>query len=416
MDVPPELNRPGDCGRGFPAWLVLLGVLIAIGPLSIDMYLPGFPAMAKEFAHLPGRPEYTLASFFVGMALGQLLYGPLSDRFGRKPPLYIGLALYTAASLGGAVSASLGELAAWRLLQGLGGCAGMVITRAVIRDRCGVRDSARALSMLMLVMGAAPILAPMLGGQVVAAWGWRAIFWILAGFGAACLVAMRLGLSESHDIRHVPSLSWRRIGGDFRTLLGERAFMGYTLAAGFAMAGFFAYIAGSPHVFIELYRLSASQYGWLFGLNALGFILASQVNAGLTRRIAPTRLLRRALRALAAVALWLAALPLLGTPALAALLAPLSLAIMCLGFIVPNATAAALATHGQRAGTASALMGALQFGLATLTGTVMGLGHGGSPAPLAWIMSACALAAWTCHRLLIHPPGRPKGGVSTMQK
>jgi DHA1 family bicyclomycin/chloramphenicol resistance-like MFS transporter len=395
-----------DCGRGLPPWLVLLGVLIAIGPLSIDMYLPGFPAMAAEFAGGPGRPEYTLASFFIGMSFGQLAYGPLSDRFGRKPPLYVGLALYTLASVGGALAGSLAELAAWRLVQGLGGCAGMVITRAVIRDRCGLRDSARALSLLMLVMGVAPILAPMLGGIVVAAWGWRAIFWILAGFGAFCLVAMRLGLTESHDTRHVPPLSWQRIGADFRALLGERAFMAYSLASGFAMAGFFAYIAGSPHVLIELYRLSAQQYGWLFGLNALAFILASQVNARLVRDLAPTVVLRRGLRVLAATAVWLAVLPLFGTPALAALLAPLALAIACLGFIVPNATAAALATHGQRAGTASALMGALQFGLATLAGAAMGLGHGASPAPLAWIMAACALAAWATRRVLI--PGAPK--------
>ncbi|NTV96688.1 MAG: multidrug effflux MFS transporter, partial [Thiobacillus sp.] len=325
------MTTESACGRGMPAWLVLLGVLIAIGPLSIDMYLPGFPAMAAEFAGQPGKPEYTLASFFVGMAFGQLLYGPLSDRFGRKPPLYVGLALYTVASLGGALTASLGHLVAWRLLQGLGGCAGMVITRAVIRDRCGLRDSARAMSMLMLVMGAAPILAPMLGGWVVEAWGWRAIFWILAGFGAFCLVAMRVGLPESHDTRHVPPLSWRRIGDDFRALLGERAFMGYSLSAGFAMAGFFAYIAGSPHVFIELYGLSASQYGWLFGANALGFILASQANARLARRLEPSRLLRRALHVLALAALWLAVLALTGTPSLPVLLMPLTLTIASLG-------------------------------------------------------------------------------------
>jgi len=389
------------CGRGLPPWLILLGVLIAIGPLSIDMYLPGFPAMAAEFAGQAGRPEYTLAGFFVGMAFGQLLYGPLSDRYGRKPPLYVGLALYTLASIGGALTGSLDHLTAWRLVQGLGGCAGMVITRAVVRDRCGLRDSARAFSMLMLVMGVAPILAPMLGGWIVTGFGWRAIFWLLAGFGACCLIAMRLGLDESHDTRHEPTLSWRRIGNDFLGLLGERAFMAYSLSSGLAMAGFFAYIAGSPHVFIELYHLSASQYGWLFGLNALAFILASQANARLVRTMAPTRVLRRALRLLAATAVWLIALPVLGEPALIALLLPLAIAIASLGFIIPNATASALATHGQRAGTASALMGALQFGLATVAGTIMGLSHGASAAPLAWIMATCALAAWASHRALI---------------
>lgn len=391
------------CANGLPPWLILLGVLIAIGPLSIDMYLPGFPAMAVEFAGGAGRPEYTLAAFFVGMAVGQLAYGPLSDRFGRKPPLYAGLVLYTLASLACALAGDLDQLAAWRLAQGLGGCAGMVITRAVIRDRCGVHDSARALSMLMLVMGAAPILAPLAGGWVVEAWGWRAIFWLLAGFGAACLAALRLGLAESHDTRHAAPLSWRRVGDDFRALLGERAFMAYALSSGFAMAGFFAYLAASPHVLIGLHGLTPVEYGWLFGANALAFIVASQVNARLVRGLAPTHLLRRALRVLAGAALWLACLPLAGEPSLAALLPPMTVAIASLGFVVPNATAAALATHGQRAGTASALIGALQFGLATLAGTAMGLAHGASAAPLAWTMAAAALAAWATHRQMLRP-------------
>lgn len=403
------MTGDGGCGRGLPPWLILLGVLIAIGPLSIDMYLPGFPAMAAEFAGTPGRPEYTLASFFVGMAFGQLFYGPLSDRYGRKPPLYAGLALYTLASVGGALAIDLGQLTAWRLVQGLGGCAGMVITRAVVRDRCGLRDSARAFSLLMLVMGLAPILAPLAGGWVVEHLGWRAIFWLLSGFGAICLIAMRFGLSESHDTRHATPLSWHRIGDDFRGLLGERAFMGYALSSGLAMAGFFAYIAGSPHVFIELHHLSAQHYGWLFGLNALAFILASQANAHLVRKLAPTRVLRRSLAVLALTALWLIGLPLFGEPSLTALQIPLTVAIASLGFIVPNASAAALATHGQRAGTASALMGALQFGLATVAGTIMGLSHSASAAPLAWIMATCALAAWAIHRGLIHRPDHATG-------
>ncbi|TCJ16373.1 Bcr/CflA family multidrug efflux MFS transporter [Parasulfuritortus cantonensis] len=398
------MSGAGNCGRGLPAWLVLLGALTAIGPLSIDMYLPGFPAMTADFAGQAGRPEYTLAGYFVGTAFGQLIYGPLSDRYGRKPPLYAGLALYTLASLAGALATGLGELTFWRLTQGLGGCAGMVVTRAVIRDRCGVRDSARAMSLLMLVMGVAPIVAPMLGGWVVASLGWRAIFCLLTGFGLACLLAIRLGLAESHDTRHAPPLGWRRLGEDFGALLGERAFMGYSLASGFAMAGFFAYISGSPHVFMELYHLSTEQYGWLFASNAVGFILASQINARLIRRLEPTRVLRRAQTALALLAGWLALLPLAGQPGLVAFAAPLTLAIASLGFIVPNATAAALATHGQRAGTASALMGALQFGLATLAGSLTGLAQGAEVAPLAWIIAACALAAWLTHHALIRAP------------
>jgi MFS transporter, DHA1 family, multidrug resistance protein len=366
------------------------------------MYLPGFPVMAAEFAHLPGRPEYTLASFFVGMAIGQLLYGPLSDRFGRKPPLYVGLSVFCVASVGAALAGNLIDLAAWRFVEALGGCAGMVITRAVVRDRCDVRDSARAFSLLMLVMGAAPIFAPLLGGWVVTQLGWRWIFWLLAGFSALCLLVMHYLLEESHDTRHVPLLDWRRSAGDYLGLLKEPAFMGYALSSGLAMAGFFTYLAGSPHVLIGLYGIPAERYGLVFGGNALGFIVASQLNARLMRTMQPTRVLRRGLRSIALAAMALAVFAMSMTlPPLWLILPLLLVVISSLGFILPNANAAALATHGQLAGTASALIGSLQFGLATLAGVAMGLSQGASLLPMAGIMAVCASTGWGVHRWLI---------------
>jgi DHA1 family bicyclomycin/chloramphenicol resistance-like MFS transporter len=391
-----------------PGWLILLGGLIAVGPLSIDMYLPGFPAMAAEFAGQAGRPEYTLASFFVGMALGQLIYGPISDRFGRKPPLYAGFLLYTLASLACALSDSLSSLTAWRLVEALGGCTGVVITRAVVRDRCDVRDSARAFSMLMLVMGIAPILAPLIGGWVVTHWGWRAIFWLLAGFGALCLIALHYALEESHDTRHALPLNWRQVGSDYRMLLREPAFMGYSLSSGLAMAGFFTYLAGSPHVLIELYAIPAKHYGWVFGANALGFILASQMNARLMNRMAPTRVLRRGLRTISLSAVLLAGLALATPlPSLWLVLPLLAVVIASLGFILPNANAAALATHGQLAGTASALIGALQFALATLAGVAMGASQSPRLLPMAALMALCTLAGWLVHRGLVGKHRQP---------
>lgn len=384
-------------------WLFLLGALIAVGPLSIDMYLPGFPLIERDLGAPAGAAEFTLASFFVGLALGQLAYGPLSDRFGRKRPLLAGFALYFLASVGCALAGSIPALAAWRFLQALGGCAGMVITRAVVRDRCAAREAARAFSMLMLVMGLAPILAPTLGGLLVAALGWRALFVLLAGFSLLCLAAVYLGLDETHDTRHAPPLRLAGVWRDYRNLLVNRAFMGYTLAGGLAMSGMFAYIVGSPFVLMELYSVPAQHYGWIFGANAFGLILASQFNARHLKTRPPTLLLRRALWAPALAGAGLAALSLTGWLSLPLAMTGFFVFVAALGYINPNSSAAALATHGQQAGTASALMGALQFGLATLAGALVGLLHDGSARPLACIMALCGVAAWLVHRKLVVP-------------
>lgn len=384
-------------------WLFLLGALIAIGPLSIDMYLPGFPLIEQSLGAQAGAAEFTLASFFVGLALGQIVYGPLSDRFGRKKPLLAGFALYFLASVACAQASSIAALAAWRFVQALGGCAGMVIARAVVRDRCAAREAARAFSMLMLVMGLAPILAPTLGGLLVTALGWRAVFVLLAGFALLCLVAVQRWLPETHDTRHAPPLRISGVLRDFRHLLANRAFLGYTLAGGLASSGMFAYIAGSPFVMMELYGVPARHYGWLFGANAFGLIIAAQFNARQLKRFPPTLLLRHALVAPAFAGIALAALSLAGWLTLALAMVGFFVFVAALGYINPNSSAAALATHGQQAGTASALMGALQFGMATVAGSLVGLLHDGSARPLACVMAFCGIAAWLAHRKLVVP-------------
>ncbi|GAB3258589.1 multidrug effflux MFS transporter [Chitinimonas naiadis] len=385
-------------GSFLPPWLILLGALIGIAPLSIDMYLPSFPAIE---AALGRGAQLTLASFFIGLALGQLVYGPVSDRYGRKPPLYVGLALYVAGSLGCLFATSIEQLALLRFAQGLGGCAGMVLARAVVRDRCEPREAARAFSLLMLVMGLAPILAPLLGGWVLTVAGWQAIFGVQAGFGFACLLAVHFGLAESHDIRHAEPLQFGRVLRGYAELLGERGFLGYTLATGLAQAGMFAYIAGSPLVLIQQYGIAPQHYGWVFGSNALGLIAASQLNVRLLARTSLTTLLRRALwmPALAGTALLL--ISLLGQPPLPLLLLGLFLFVASLGFISPNGSAAALAGHGQRAGSASALMGALQFGLATLAGIAMAAWRTDTALPLATAMAFFGVGSLLAHRLLI---------------
>lgn len=385
------------------SWLILLGALTAVGPLSIDMYLPAFPAMERALQAPDGSMDYTLASFFIGMAVGQLFYGPLSDRFGRRQPLMAGLVLYTLASLGCALAPDVPMLVGLRLLEALGGCAGMVIARAVVRDRCDARGAARVFSMLILVMGLAPILAPLLGGTVADWFGWRANFLLLAAYGAMSLFAVYKSLDESHDTRNGPPLDLQRILSTYAGLMRSRGFLGYTLTGGLAFAGMFAYIAGSPFVLIQLHGIPAAQFGWVFGLNALAFVAASQVNARLLKTSSLTGLLHHAVWLPAFAGAMLAFTSLLGLNNLPVIMVGFFIYVGSLGFIGPNATAAALATHGQQAGSASALMGALQFGLATLTGSLVGLWHDGSSLPLMLIMAVCGIGTWLAHRWLAAP-------------
>ncbi|MBS0347861.1 MAG: Bcr/CflA family multidrug efflux MFS transporter [Proteobacteria bacterium] len=395
-------TSPGAEERlGLPPWLVLLGVLTAIGPLSIDMYLPSFPQIERSLGGQPGSVELTLAAFFIGLTLGQLFYGPFSDRFGRKKPLYVGLALYTVAAIGAACATSIPALIGWRFVQGLGGCAGIIIPSAIVRDRCSARDSARAFSLLMLVMGLAPILAPLVGGALLGLAGWRSIFVVLAVFGAGCLLAIRVGLAESHDTRHEPPLLLGTVLRNYGRLLANRAFLGYALGGGLAMSGMFAYIAGSPFVLIDLYGVAPQDYGWFFGSNAFGLIAASQLNAHLLKRYPATLLLRRALWVPLLTGLLLAGLAFTGQISLPWFVGAFFCFVSSLGFIIPNATASALATHGQQAGTAAALASALQFFFATLAGALVGLLHDGSGRPLAAVMALCGIGAWAAHRLLV---------------
>ena len=383
------------------SWLFLLSALIAFAPMSIDMYLPGLPAIAAEFGAPTSAAQFTLASFFIGLALGQAIHGPLADRYGRKPPLYVGLALYVVASIGCALAPNLTTLIALRFLQAVGGCAGIVIARAIVRDCYDAHTSARVFSLMMLIMGLAPILAPFLGGWILWLAGWRAIFMVLTLFGLGCLLAVWRHLRETRPAHTIASTS---IGAALRVygdLLRDRHFIGYVLAGGLAHAGMFAYITGSPHVFIEVYGVPAQHFGWLFGLNAVGLIASSQVNRHLLARHSADAILRRANRSTALLGLGLLAVAGTGWGGLPMLLLPLFGYSVSLGFTAPNAMANALAHQGSRAGSASALLGALQFGLATLASTLVGLLGHGSALPMAAVIAGCGLLAYGAHRRLV---------------
>ena len=372
--------------------ILILGALSAFGPLAIDFYLPAFPAMALAFGTDEQHVQLTLAAYFLGLSIGQLAYGPVADRFGRRIPLLIGVGLFTAASLACAYAPNLEWLIGARFVQALGGCAGMVISRAVVSDKCDAVGSAKVFSQLMLVMGLAPILAPMLGGVLVNLYGWQSIFLVLTLFSAGCTLAVALGLPES-----LPSSQPRQpLSGALRQygrLLKDRVFMGHALTGGIAIAGMFAYIAGSPFVFIKLYGVPAEHYGWLFGSNAAGFILVAQVNARLLAKRGPAFLLARTVWVYLAAGLVLLGISALHTQALWPLLVPLFVCIASLGCIIPNASACAMSGQGARAGSASALLGCVQFSVAAGAAALVGVLHDGSALPMALVISLCGAAA-----------------------
>ena len=368
--------------------LLILGALSAFGPLAIDFYLPAFPAMAQAFVTDEKHIQTTLAAYFLGLSIGQLAYGPIADRFGRRLPLLFGVGLFTLASLACAFAPSLDALIVSRFVQALGGCAGMVLSRAIVSDKCDAVGSAKVFSQLMLVMGLAPILAPMLGGVLVTVGGWQSIFIVLGLFSALCLVAVALGLQESlpaHQPRQPLSGALRSYG----RLLGDRVFLGHALTGGIAMAGMFAYIAGSPFIFIKLYGVPAEHYGWLFGANAAGFILMAQVNARLLARRDPAWLLVRAVWLYLAAGLALMAVASMRPAQLWPLLVPLFVCIASLGCIIPNASACAMNGQGARAGSASALLGCLQFSVAAGAAALVGILHDGSALPMTQVIGLC---------------------------
>ncbi len=371
---------------------LILGALSAFSPMSIDMYLPSLPALARDFATDTAAVQLTLSAFFLGLALGQALYGPLADRHGRRPPLLAGIALYVAASAGCALAGSIEALVAWRFLQAMGGCAGVVIARAVVRDLFEPQAAARMLSLLMLVMGVAPILAPLAGGAILVWAGWRWIFAALALFGLACLLAAATGLPETrpaHTVRPGLAGSLRIFAG----LARDRRFLGPALAGGLAQAGMFAYISGSPFVFIQVYGVPAQHYGWLFGLNALGIIGGSQLNRWLLHHHPAATILGVANGVTAACGLALLAVAWSGTGGLPLLLVPLFGYVTSLGFTYANAAALAMAPFPEKAGSASALLGTVQFGAAAVAGSVVGHLHDGTAVPMAAIIAACGVLA-----------------------
>ncbi len=370
------------------------------------MYLPSLPALQDYFKATEGEVQLTLTAFFVGFAAGQTLYGPLADRFGRKPPLYFGMVLYTLSSAACALAVSVHMLTAFRLLQALGACAGSVMSRAVVRDLFPPEDTRRVYSALILVMGVSPLVAPLLGGYILLWLGWKAIFLVVTAAGCVAMAGMHFRLPETLPSPRPLSLGY--VFSTYRGLLSDRFFLGSALATGFSSAGMFAYIAGSPFVFINIYGVRPERFGWLFGINALAVVLSAQVNGRVLHGHAPERLMRNAafVQCVAGVLLMGAALS--GRAPMVAIALPLFLYMACIGFVFPNAVALALANHGEVAGMASALLGTVQFGMAAVGTAIVSAISTSTAVPMAAVICGCGILGVVIHLAMIGGEAHPQ--------
>ena len=373
--------------------LLVLGALSAIGPFSTDMYLPGFQAIAVSLKTDIAHVGFTLTSWFIGISIGQLAYGPVLDRYGRKTPIVLGLLLYIIAALGCAFASSIEYLIVLRFLLAIGGGVGMVGSRAVVRDLFSGSEVARALSLLMMIFGVAPIIAPTIGGLVVTLLGWRFIFGVLAAIAALVFLAVQRVLQETWQADASVSLRPRKVFGEYLIVLREREFIIYAGAASAATAGLFSYITGSAFVYIDLFGFTAAQFGWIYGANACSLIAASQINRALLKKYDIRHGLLVCAAAQSAIALLLFAGCRMGFLPMPAMLGLVFCFLFCFGFIMPNATGVALLPFSRNAGSASALIGSMQMIFGALASALVSYLHDGTAGPMALMMSLCACAA-----------------------
>lgn len=373
--------------------ILILGSLTALGPFSIDMYLPGFPAIAKDLHTTVERVGLSLSSYFIGISAGQLLYGPLLDRFGRKKPLYIGLLLYIAATLGCIVAGSLNSLILLRFVQAVGSCAAAVTAVAMVRDLFPVQENAKVFALLMLVVGASPMIAPTVGGYVTNAFGWHSVFTILCVLGVIILITVFLWLPESFQPDTTLSLKPGPILSGFIAVLREPQFYTYALTGAVAFSGLFVYVSGSPKVFMDIYGTSDKTYGWIFAFLSVGFIGSSQVNTLLLKKFRSQQIVLAALVAQSVIGVLFVVAAGNGWLQLPATIGLLFLFLCCLGLVNPNTAALTLAPFAKNAGSASALMGALQMGIGALASVGISLFKVHAIWPMATIMAVSAVLA-----------------------
>lgn len=383
-------------------FVLILGGLSAFGPLSIDMYLPALPQMAGDLHAADTTVQLTLSAFIVGLAVGQLVLGPLSDALGRRGPLLVGLVLYVVGSVLCAVSPDAWLLVAARGVQSLGAAAGIVIARAAVRDLYSGTAMTKFFSTLMLVSGLAPILAPLIGGQLLNWTSWRGVFVVLTVFGALLLAVVAFAMPEPLPVSRRSPARLGRVMKTYGRLAVDRTFAGYALASGLLFASMFAYISGSSFALQGVYGLSPQAYSVVFGANGVGIVLAGQLNGLLVGRV-PERTLLLAGLLLGALGGVLVLVSALAHLPLAALLVSLFLLVSSIGLVMPNASSLALAEHARSAGAASALLGVLQFVVGGVATPLVGLGGPGTAVPMAATIAGFALLALVAFLTLTRP-------------
>jgi len=388
-----------------------LGLLSAIGPFAIDMYLPSLPSIGGTLHADPAAVQMTLTVFFIAVSIGQPICGPLSDAFGRKRPLYVGLILFALASVGCAVAPNVATLIVFRFLQGLAACAGMVIPRAVVRDLHTGIEATRLMSLLMLVFSISPILAPLTGSFVIQAAGWRAVFWVVMA-AALVGVAILTTVKETRPREARVATSPVEVLAAYRRLLRDPTFLGLAFVGAFGISSFFVYLSNSPFVLIEHYHLSPRLYSVLFSTNAAAFFAAAQFNAWLATRIGLRNLVRRAATGYAIVLLLLLTLSASGVDRLEVLVALLFMGYGFLGMVMPTSAVLALESHGGIAGTASALMGTIQFATGSLVMMLVGSFANATPLPMVAGIAVCALLAAALARATLR--GEPRSGQAAV--
>jgi MFS transporter, DHA1 family, multidrug resistance protein len=374
--------------------ILILGLLSAIGPFSIDMYLPGFPAIAADLHTTVDKVSYSLASFFIGICVGQLLCGPLLDRFGRKRPLIGGLIIYILASIGCAFSQTVEVLVIFRFFQALGGCVGIVAPRAIVRDLFPVNENARIFSLLILILGVSPIIAPTAGSYIVSTLGWHYVFIALTIISFLILLAVIFFLEESKEPDPSFSLRPKPIISGFTYVMKQPQFYTYALTGAVASAGLYAYLSGSPFVFMELYKVTEQQYGLIFALIASGLITGSQVNNLLLRKHSSQRIVPISLMVQSTAGIVLFALTALGFINLQITIFLIFIYLSCQGFTFPNSSALAMAPFSREAGSASALLGAIQMGLGAVISALVGYINNHTALPMTGVMAACSVSAF----------------------
>lgn len=392
------MNRKGFAPEAIGTSAILIGA-VALGPISTDLYLPSVPAIGRDLGADVAATQLTLSVFLAAFAIAQIPVGPLSDRFGRRPIILIGLAVYVLASIACAFAPSIEMLIAARAVQAIGACAGVVLGRAIVRDIYGHERAARMLALIGSAMALAPMIGPILGGMVQVLFGWRWNFAILTGFGIATLALAWVGLGESNVRRDPTALNPARMAANFATLLRHRAFLGFALSVAFSYAGLFAFISGSSFVLIDGLGVPTEKFGYFFALAVIGYITGTQIAARLTMRLGIRRMLWIGGIVSLAAGLVMVALSPFAQRSLgaSAIIGPMVCYMIGTGIVMPNAQAGALGPFAHMAGAASALMGFLQMAIASLTGIAFGQFHDGTPLPMAVLVAlagCCCLASF----------------------